>query len=267
MCTFDMRQYGCGAVPHSGAQCSRKRRAPDSAAWSIYARTDHVCLVRLTICRIRGFAFLYAYYLGRPCASCLSLPVPGVLCACLTGLQPCRQACADHTCMPTPILCCMCHVVRLLCTQACNLVGKPVLITRVVDTMVHTPRPTRAEATDVANAVLDGVDGILLGAETLRGEMHTHTDTHVRTPIRREPRYPGLPSFNPCMSSLSVRTTESSVTDALTLWPLRTWASLPPLVRRTDKAHSCRRGGEYADCICLCVSSLVREPACVMSIV
>jgi pyruvate kinase len=48
-------------------------------------------------------------------------------------------------------------------------VGKPVLITRVVDTMAVSPRPTRAEATDVANAVLDGVDGILLGQETLRG--------------------------------------------------------------------------------------------------
>lgn len=47
--------------------------------------------------------------------------------------------------------------------------GKPVLITRVVDTMAVSPRPTRAEATDVANAVLDGVDGILLGQETLRG--------------------------------------------------------------------------------------------------
>ncbi|KAI8472796.1 MAG: pyruvate kinase [Monoraphidium minutum] len=54
--------------------------------------------------------------------------------------------------------------------QSCNLVGKPCLITRVMDTMAVTPRPTRAEATDVANAVLDGVDGILLGQETLRGE-------------------------------------------------------------------------------------------------
>jgi pyruvate kinase len=44
-----------------------------------------------------------------------------------------------------------------------------VIVTRVVDTMTDTPRPTRAEATDVANAVLDGADAIMLGAETLRG--------------------------------------------------------------------------------------------------
>ncbi|KAM0844354.1 hypothetical protein ACQ4PT_057097 [Festuca glaucescens] len=54
--------------------------------------------------------------------------------------------------------------------QKCNLAGKPVIITRVVDSMVDNLRPTRAEATDVANAVLDGTDGILLGAETLRGQ-------------------------------------------------------------------------------------------------
>uniref|UniRef100_F6HLQ8 Pyruvate kinase n=1 Tax=Vitis vinifera TaxID=29760 RepID=F6HLQ8_VITVI len=51
----------------------------------------------------------------------------------------------------------------------CNMAGKPAIITRVVDSMTENLRPTRAEATDVANAVLDGADGILLGPETLCG--------------------------------------------------------------------------------------------------
>ncbi|KAK7355268.1 hypothetical protein VNO80_14520 [Phaseolus coccineus] len=51
----------------------------------------------------------------------------------------------------------------------CNMAGKPAVVTRVVDTMTDNLRPTRAEATDVANAVLDGSDAIVLGAETLRG--------------------------------------------------------------------------------------------------
>eukprot|EP00191_Tetraselmis_sp_GSL018_P014592 CAMPEP_0177587594 /NCGR_PEP_ID=MMETSP0419_2-20121207/5743_1 /TAXON_ID=582737 /ORGANISM="Tetraselmis sp., Strain GSL018" /LENGTH=602 /DNA_ID=CAMNT_0019077671 /DNA_START=248 /DNA_END=2054 /DNA_ORIENTATION=+ len=68
----------------------------------------------------------------------------------------------------------MCLVQKTI-ISACNVVGKPVCITRVVDTMANTPRPTRAEATDVANAVLDGVDGILLGAETLRGKYPVET--------------------------------------------------------------------------------------------
>jgi pyruvate kinase len=60
----------------------------------------------------------------------------------------------------------------------CNLAGKPVIITRVMDSMTSNPRPTRAEATDVANIVLDGGDCILLGAETLRGD---HCALAVRT--------------------------------------------------------------------------------------
>ncbi|XP_029147071.2 pyruvate kinase 1, cytosolic-like [Arachis hypogaea] len=51
----------------------------------------------------------------------------------------------------------------------CNMAGKPVVLPRVVDSMTDNLRPTRAEATDVANAVLDGSDAILLGVETLRG--------------------------------------------------------------------------------------------------
>ena len=60
-------------------------------------------------------------------------------------------------------------VIQKNVTTSCNLIGKPCIVTRIVDTMVNAPRPTRAEATDVANAVLDGADCLLLGAETLRG--------------------------------------------------------------------------------------------------
>uniref|UniRef100_A0A2C9V4R1 pyruvate kinase n=1 Tax=Manihot esculenta TaxID=3983 RepID=A0A2C9V4R1_MANES len=55
------------------------------------------------------------------------------------------------------------------------MAGKPAVVTRVVDSMTDNLRPTRAEATDVANAVLDGSDAILLGAETLRGSYPIET--------------------------------------------------------------------------------------------
>ena len=67
----------------------------------------------------------------------------------------------------------------------CNAAGKPAVVTRVVDTMTDTPRPTRAEATDVANAVLDGADAILLGAETLRGDFASDAVTVVRKICRQ----------------------------------------------------------------------------------
>jgi pyruvate kinase len=67
----------------------------------------------------------------------------------------------------------------------CNAAGKPVVVTRVVDTMTDTPRPTRAEATDVANAVLDGADAIMLGAETLRGMFAPETVATVRRICRQ----------------------------------------------------------------------------------
>ncbi len=80
-------------------------------------------------------------------------------------------------------------VVQKRIVLECQRQGKPVIVaTQMLDSMHHNRRPTRAEATDVANAILDGADACMLSGETAIGEFPVESvETMNRIMLATEP--------------------------------------------------------------------------------
>jgi len=126
----------------------------------------------------------------------------------------------------------------------CNLAGKPVITaTQMLDSMQWDPRPTRAEASDVANAILDGTDAIMLSGETAAGGFPVQSVKMMNViALKTESALDHETLFKNRTKSISM-----TITEAISQSVTHTAANLEvsAIITPTQSGHSARMISKY----------------------
>lgn len=127
---------------------------------------------------------------------------------------------------------------------ACNLAGKPVITaTQMLDSMVRSSRPTRAEASDVANAIFDGTDAVMLSGETAIGAFPCEAaETMARIAKRTEEAL----DYKELLENFQL-VVDHSVTDAISYATCRAAQDLgaAAIISATQSGHTARMVSKY----------------------
>jgi len=128
--------------------------------------------------------------------------------------------------------------------ERCNLVGKPVITaTQMLDSMQWDPRPTRAEASDVANAILDGTDAIMLSGETAAGKFPVEAVKMMNEiAVRVEPAIDRETLFRK-QSKLDVLTITDAISQSVT--NVAEKLDISAIITPTESGHSARMASKY----------------------
>ena len=138
-------------------------------------------------------------------------------------------------------------IVQKMIIAKCNAAGKPVITaTQMLDSMIRNPRPTRAEASDVANAIFDGTDAIMLSGETAVGKYPLES---VRTMVRiaeeaEQGELEGLARPRPPLRPVASIAEAVSHATCGTAYDLRAAAIITP----TISGHTARVISKYRPC-------------------
>ena len=134
-------------------------------------------------------------------------------------------------------------VVQKMMIKKCNEAGKPVITaTQMLDSMIRNPRPTRAEVTDVANAIYDGTDAIMLSGETAAGKYPVDA---VKTMAAIAKRIEKTLNYDEILKNSFTR--EKSVTDAISYSTCSTAVALDAsaIVTATSSGHTARMVSKF----------------------